>query len=356
MTICKKCGSENTDNAKFCLECGANLVEQRKESEITKCIKCGAELPKKAKFCSECGASQIEVVEEKESIQISEPVIEEVYNPASTQTDSSEQLESKNTENDTKKLCSSCGAEVSPDDKFCPGCGMKLEDEKNAITSSKCISCGAEITQNIKFCPKCGAKQNSESTNISNVSIPTNKKELNVAMFEAIRENNINTVTALLDAGYKPNKRLDNITPLGFAAMFNTPQIAELLIQRGASIKGLLCSCGTDGYSPLMIGVINNSLETCKVLLESGADVGATNVRTATALSIAMSRNLTDMISLLEGFGAHKHSVKSVLLKGLMIGNVLGGTGAGFSAVAHASAAEDDEYLKENFIGVNFNS
>lgn len=324
MTICKKCGSENTDNAKFCLECGANLVEQRKESEITKCIKCGAELPKKAKFCSECGASQIEVVEEKESIQISEPVIEEVYDPASTQTGSSEQLESDNTENDIKKLCSSCGAEVSPDDKFCPGCGMKLEDEK--------------------------------ITNSSNVSIPTNKKELNVAMFEAIRENNINTVTALLDAGYKPNKRLANITPLGFAAMFNTPQIAELLIQRGASIKGLLCSCGTDGYSPLMIGVINNSLETCKVLLESGADVGATNVRTATALSIAMSRNLTDMISLLEGFGAHKHSVKSVLLKGLMIGNVLGGTGAGFSAVAHASAAEDDEYLKENFIGVNFNS
>ncbi len=324
MTICKKCGSENTDNAKFCLECGANLVEQRKESEITKCIKCGAELPKKAKFCSECGASQIEVVEEKESIQISEPVIEEVYDPASTQTGSSEQLESVNTENDIKKLCSSCGAEVSPDDKFCPGCGMKLEDE--------------------------------EITNSSNVSIPTNKKELNVAMFEAIRENNINTVTALLDAGYKPNKRLANITPLGFAAMFNTPQIAELLIQRGASIKGLLCSCGTDGYSPLMIGVINNSLETCKVLLESGADVGATNVRTATALSIAMSRNLTDMISLLEGFGAHKHSVKSVLLKGLVIGNILGGTGAGFSAVAHASAAEDDEYLKENFIGVNFNS
>lgn len=324
MTICKKCGSENTDNAKFCLECGANLVEQRKESEITKCIKCGAELPKKAKFCSECGASQIEVVEEKESIQISEPVIEEVYDSTSIQTDSSEQLESNNTENDTKKLCSSCGAEVSPDDKFCPGCGMKLEDE--------------------------------EITNSSNVSISTNKKELNVAMFEAIRENNINTVTALLDAGYKPNKRLANITPLGFAAMFNTPQIAELLIQRGASIKGLLCSCGTDSYSPLMIGVINNSLETCKVLLESGADVGATNVRTATALSIAMSRNLTDMISLLEGFGAHKHSVKSVLLKGLMIGNVLAGTGAGFSAVAHASAAEDDEYLKENFIGVNFNS
>ena len=57
MTMCKKCGSENTDNAKFCLECGANLVEQRKESEITKCIKCGAELPKKAKFCSECGTA-----------------------------------------------------------------------------------------------------------------------------------------------------------------------------------------------------------------------------------------------------------------------------------------------------------
>ena len=32
-----------------------------------------------------------------------------------------------------------------------------------------------------------------------------------------------------------------------------------------------------------MIGVVNNSLETCKVLLDNGADVGAINIRSATA-------------------------------------------------------------------------
>ena len=131
--------------------------------------------------------------------------------------------------------------------------------------------------------------------------------------------------------------------------MFNTPQIAKLLIQRGATVKGLLCTCGQDNYNPLMIGVVNNSLETCKVLLDNGADVGAINIRSATALSIAKSRNLTEMIALLESYGAHKNSVRSVLFKGLMIGNVLGGTASGISAIARVASSEDDYYLKDNW-------
>ncbi len=372
MTICKKCGSENTDNAKFCLECGANLVEQRKESEITKCIKCGAELPKKAKFCSECGASQIEVVEEKESIQISEPAIEEVYNPASTQTGSSEQLESDNTENDIKKLCSSCGAEVSPDDKFCPGCGMKLEDEKNAITSSKCISCGAEITQNIKFCPKCGANQNIEVVisnsnssenanqktnkeikeankviNNTNVAIPTNKKELKDAMFEAIKNNDVNTVEAILNSGFKPNKRLtsDFIPLLGIAAIFDSVDVAKVLIQHRAKVKGMASNTGYNSYTPLMLAVVNNSLETAQLLLDSGADPNATNQNCHTALKIAQSYNFTDMSNLLVKYGAKRNSVRSVLYFFTMILSIFIGRGWRFGA---ACVKYDSLYLREN--------
>ena len=43
-----ECGAENT--GKFCSECGASLVVQKK-----KCIKCGAEINADMKFCPECG-------------------------------------------------------------------------------------------------------------------------------------------------------------------------------------------------------------------------------------------------------------------------------------------------------------
>ena len=44
---CWGCTAENPENAKFCLECGAQLGHR--------CAACGAESPARAKFCLECG-------------------------------------------------------------------------------------------------------------------------------------------------------------------------------------------------------------------------------------------------------------------------------------------------------------
>ena len=46
---CTKCGCENPERAKFCLECGAALSAG--------CATCGTELPPSARFCLECGAA-----------------------------------------------------------------------------------------------------------------------------------------------------------------------------------------------------------------------------------------------------------------------------------------------------------
>jgi hypothetical protein len=46
---CRACNTEVSDDAKFCLECGAALV--------LKCASCGAIHPPQAKFCSSCGAA-----------------------------------------------------------------------------------------------------------------------------------------------------------------------------------------------------------------------------------------------------------------------------------------------------------
>ncbi len=48
--VCPKCNAKLPAGAKFCFNCGAKLVNT--------CVNCGKELPLGAKFCNECGAKQ----------------------------------------------------------------------------------------------------------------------------------------------------------------------------------------------------------------------------------------------------------------------------------------------------------
>jgi TM2 domain-containing membrane protein YozV len=53
MTACKNCGCELPEGAKFCRECGFEVIT--KETKF--CSNCGTEIPRTSKFCPECGAS-----------------------------------------------------------------------------------------------------------------------------------------------------------------------------------------------------------------------------------------------------------------------------------------------------------
>ena len=55
---CPVCTTENPEGAKFCLDCGANL--------ILSCAECGTELPPGAKFCFECGAQVFDTAADPE--------------------------------------------------------------------------------------------------------------------------------------------------------------------------------------------------------------------------------------------------------------------------------------------------
>ncbi|MDO9045600.1 MAG: Hsp20 family protein [Methanobacteriaceae archaeon] len=56
--LCSGCGSENTETAKFCIECGQNIqINQETESV---CYGCGAISPAGVKFCPECGQNLLE--------------------------------------------------------------------------------------------------------------------------------------------------------------------------------------------------------------------------------------------------------------------------------------------------------
>ena len=48
--------------------------------------------------------------------------------------------------------CPSCGAAVGQNDRFCAGCGQKLE------VAAFCPSCGAKVSAGDRFCAGCGQK------------------------------------------------------------------------------------------------------------------------------------------------------------------------------------------------------
>ena len=50
--ICSECGYENVETAKFCVECGQNIVNKETENI---CYTCGMICTEGIKFCPECG-------------------------------------------------------------------------------------------------------------------------------------------------------------------------------------------------------------------------------------------------------------------------------------------------------------
>ncbi len=49
-TLCPKCGQNNGESAKFCNNCGSNLLPKNKS-----CSKCGSINQTNANFCQDCG-------------------------------------------------------------------------------------------------------------------------------------------------------------------------------------------------------------------------------------------------------------------------------------------------------------
>jgi hypothetical protein len=57
-------------------------------------------------------------------------------------------------------LCPSCGVHIAEGDKFCGGCGIKIELKQTAAASAlkKCSVCEEMIQETASFCNCCGTK------------------------------------------------------------------------------------------------------------------------------------------------------------------------------------------------------
>lgn len=73
---------------------------------------------------------------------------------------SQQSISELNTKSDAQFACNSCGSPVTSEDKFCGGCGARVELPKSDVNveTSACPACEEQIPLNASFCNCCGLK------------------------------------------------------------------------------------------------------------------------------------------------------------------------------------------------------
>ena len=99
-------------------------------------------------------------------------------------------------------------------------------------------------------------------------------------------------VKYLLDNGANPNIMMEGITPLGVTALYDCPNMAELLVNNGADLELAI----SNGDTALIIGAREGSENTVAKLISLGADVNAKNKSGKTAMSIAKTKQIANML------------------------------------------------------------
>jgi len=88
----------------------------------------------------------------------------------------------------------------------------------------------------------------------------------------AIRENDINAISILLDNGADANSIYGNFTAIGRAARWNRLDIAKMLLKRGANVT-LVAEDDPNTYFPLKYAVEFGSGEIVSLFIDHGADI-----------------------------------------------------------------------------------
>ena len=99
-------------------------------------------------------------------------------------------------------------------------------------------------------------------------------------------------VKYLLDNGANPNLMMEGITPLGITAVYDCPNMAELLVNNGADLE----LSSSNGDTALIISAREGSESTVAKLISLGADVNAKNKSGKTAMSVAKTKQIANML------------------------------------------------------------
>lgn len=95
--------------------------------------------------------------------------------------------------------------------------------------------------------------------------MPGKKLTLEI-LIDAVIENDVEAVNAILNRGFNPNQSLDTarVTPLHFAAQNGALEVIPLLVEAGADI----CACTQpEGQTPLDVALLHRHEAVVQILL-----------------------------------------------------------------------------------------
>jgi ankyrin repeat protein len=100
--------------------------------------------------------------------------------------------------------------------------------------------------------------------------------------------------------------RMDNGTPLHWAAVYGQPASCELLLEHGADLK----AADERGQTPLFWAIAGNEPTIVELLIEHGADVNCKDADGQSPLKYALSKKQDDTAALLREHGGEdeKHN------------------------------------------------
>jgi uncharacterized protein len=129
-------------------------------------------------------------------------------------------------------------------------------------------------------------------------------EEAQLDVFEAASLGRIDRLRELLDdePGLAVARAPDDFTPLHYAAFFNGPDAARLLLERGADVNAY--ADNELGVRPLNSAAAAHRTDVARVLLEHGADPTAATKLGFTPLDAAREHGDDELAELLRAHGA----------------------------------------------------
>ena len=129
-------------------------------------------------------------------------------------------------------------------------------------------------------------------------------------LLQAVMDNDVQQVGALLQRGANPNEAFYDTSPLEWAmgSFFHTdPRIAELLLEHGAkpNVRKAKNELGqTNGWTPLFYAVVNKRSDLVAILLKHGAQVNLKDIRGKSPLDHAKEVKSDEIVKQLKAAGA----------------------------------------------------
>lgn len=197
---------------------------------------------------------------------------------------------------------------------------MQITFINNTSHASNSMETNAEIyiETSTKIKAEASAKVDTEAAVKTSTESPTEAK-----VESSLKANTNNSVEANIQNSTEANvEREETVSLYNFflASQVGDVSMLERFIQQGADIHML----DSRGSNALMIAVLNEEIETAKVLIKNGIDLNHANNDNSTALWYAVSKNNSEIATYLLAKGADPNIANNKKVSPLMLTAIMG--------------------------------